>query len=80
VPFIDEFHDEPQHANWFSTLGLCSGFHQIPMNLEDSYKIAFQTHIDHYEFRVMPFGLTGAPHIFQRVMNSTLVPCSGNVF
>jgi hypothetical protein len=50
VPVIDEFLDELQQASWFSTLDLCSGFHQIPMNPEDSYKIAFQTHISHYEF------------------------------
>jgi hypothetical protein len=41
---------------------------------EDCYKIAFQTHNGHYEFRVMSFGLTGAPHSFQKAMNSVLAP------
>jgi hypothetical protein len=44
------------------------------MNPEDCFKTAFQTHSRHYEFRVMSFGLTGAPHTFQRAMNSTLAP------
>jgi hypothetical protein len=74
VSVIDEFLDELQKDSWFSTLDLCSGFHQIPMNSKDSYKTAFQTHIGHYEFRVRPFDLTGAPHRFQKVINCTLSP------
>jgi hypothetical protein len=72
VPIIDEFLDELKNASWFSTLDLCYGFHQIPMHPNDCFKTAFQTHSGHYEFRVMSFGLTGAPHSFQRAMNSTL--------
>jgi len=34
--------------------------------------MAFQTHFGQYEFRVMAFGLTGAPGSFQGAMNATL--------
>jgi hypothetical protein len=44
------------------------------MNHADAFKIAFQTHAGHYEFKVMLFGLIGALHSFQRAMNSTLAP------
>jgi hypothetical protein len=74
VPVIDEFLDELQKASWFSCLDLCSGFHQIPMTPEDCFKTTFQTHMGHYEFRVMSFGLTGALHTFQKAMNATLAP------
>jgi hypothetical protein len=44
------------------------------MNPDDYFKIAFQTHGGHYEFMVMSFALTGAPHSFQKAMNSMLAP------
>jgi hypothetical protein len=40
----------------------------------EEHKIAFQTHVGHFEFRVMAFGLTGAPATFQKAMNTTLAP------
>jgi hypothetical protein len=74
VPVIEELVDELGQASWFSTLDLCAGFHQIPMEESDYFKTVFQTHIGHYEFRVMSFGLTGAPHTFQKAMNVLLAP------
>jgi hypothetical protein len=74
VPVFDQFMDELAHASWFSKLDLRVGFHQILMQLEESFKTAFQTHLGQYEFNVMAFGLTGALGTFQGAMNSTLAP------
>jgi hypothetical protein len=74
VHIIDEFLDKLSGVGWFSTLDLCSGFHQIRMHPDDYFKTAFQTHEGHYEFKVMSFGLIGAPHSFQKAMNSVLAP------
>jgi hypothetical protein len=44
------------------------------MHPDDCFKTAFQTHEGQYEFKVMSFGLIGAPHTFQKVVNSALAP------
>lgn len=74
MPVIDEFLDELGKASWFSCLDLRSGFHQIRLKPGEEFKTAFQTHFGHFEFRVMAFGLTGAPGTFQSAMNTTLAP------
>ena len=35
----------------------------------DIYKIAFRTRYGHYEFTMVPFGLTNAPAVFMSLMN-----------
>jgi hypothetical protein len=42
------------------------------MREEDIPKIAFTTHMGHYEYVVLPVGLTNAPATFQSLMNSVL--------
>lgn len=74
VPIIDELLDELFGASYFSILDLRAGFHQVLLKAGEEHKTAFQTHMGHYKFRVMAFGLTGAPGTFQRAMNHTLSP------
>ncbi|WVZ88557.1 hypothetical protein U9M48_035065 [Paspalum notatum var. saurae] len=74
VPIIDELLDELAGASWFTGLDLAAGFHQIRVRPGEEHKTAFQTHHGHFEFRVMAFGLTGAPGTFQAAMNTTLAP------
>jgi hypothetical protein len=65
VPIIDELLDEIGQASWFSTLDLCAGFHQIPMEPSDCFKTIFQTHVGHYEFRVI-VSIDRCPHTLSR--------------
>jgi hypothetical protein len=66
--------DELARVSWFSKLDLRAGYHQICLAPGEEYKTGFQTHTGPYKFRVMAFGLHGAPNTFQGAMNATLAP------
>jgi len=53
----------------FSKIDLRLGYYQILVKAEDVEKTAFKSRYGHYEYVVMPFGVTNAPALFMDYMN-----------
>ena len=71
--------DQLGESQFFSTLDLASGYWQIRVAPGSREKTAFVVPNGFYEFRVMPFGRSNAPAVFQRVLMG-LNPQGGQAF
>ena len=77
LPKIDELLHKLADARHFSKLDLQSGYHQIPMEEASIPLTAFRTSepvggCSHFEWVVMPMGLSTALSTFQRWMDASL--------
>ena len=68
---MDEVQDRLSGSVIFSKLDLQSGYWQVPVHDADQEKTAFcpGPGMGLFQFTRMPFGLSGAPSSFQRLMN-----------
>ncbi len=74
MPRVDELLDRLGGTRYISTLDLTKGYWQVPLTEEAKPKTAFSTPSGHWQYRVLPFGLHGAPATFQRMMDILLRP------
>lgn len=61
-------------AQYISTLDLTKGYWQISLTAASQEKTVFSTPSGHWQYRVLPFGVHGAPATFQRMMDILLRP------
>jgi hypothetical protein len=50
MPVVEEILDELAGTQFFSSLDLTSGYHQVRMGSSEEFKTAFKTHQGHYQF------------------------------
>ena len=74
LPLPDEVQDRLAGSTIFSTLDLQNGFWLMPVHPQDQDKTVFcpGPGMGLFNFLRMPFGLTGAPSSFQRLIDKVL--------
>ena len=69
MPRVDEIIDRIGKAKFITTIDLTRGYWQVPVAEGARAATAFTTLFGLFQFKVMPFGLQGAPATFQRLMD-----------
>lgn len=72
LPLIGDQIQRLVGANYFSSLDMASGYHQIPIHPDSIERTAFVTPDGQFEYVTMPFGLRNAPSVYQRAINKAL--------
>ncbi len=72
LPLMSSAFELLQGATIFTKLDLRSAYHLVRIREGDEWKTAFNTHTGHFEYLVMPFGLSNSPAVFQALVNDVL--------
>ncbi len=72
LPLMSSAFERLQGAGFFTKLDLRNAYHLVRIREGDEWKTAFNTPRGHFEYRVLPFGLSNAPAVFQALVNDVL--------
>ncbi|KAL0147989.1 hypothetical protein M9458_056716, partial [Cirrhinus mrigala] len=72
LPLMSSAFERLQGASVFAKLDLSNAYHLVRIREGDEWKTAFNTPRGHFEYLVMPFGLSNSPAVFQALVNDVL--------
>lgn len=72
IPKIEDLFATLSGGQKFSKLDLSHAYHQIPLDEEAKKCVTINTHKGLYTYRVLPFGVSSSPAIFQQTMEGLL--------
>ena len=75
MPHMDTILRQLRNAEYVSTIVLSMAFNQVPVRLEHRHNMALTVpKLGLFQFKRMPFGLSGSPGTFQSLMDKKLGP------
>ncbi|CAJ0935367.1 unnamed protein product [Ranitomeya imitator] len=69
LPLMSDLFARIKGASWFTKIDLRGAYNLVRIKQGDEWKTAFNTPEGHFEYLVMPFGLSNAPSVFQSFMH-----------
>jgi len=72
LPRIDDTVNKIAQYRVFSSIDMCSAYHQIPIKDEDKPYTAFESDGSLYQYTRVPFGVTNGVACFQRIMDTVI--------
>jgi len=77
LPRIDELYANLSGGKFFSKLDLSNAYLQLPLDEQSKQYVTINTHKGLFRYNRLPFGVSSAPAIFQRCMETLLQGLSG---
>ena len=72
LPLVNELMTDLAGGKYFTKLDLSQAYLQLPLDHESSELLAINTHKGLFKYNRLPFGVSSAPAIFQRSMETLL--------
>ncbi|CAJ0965301.1 unnamed protein product [Ranitomeya imitator] len=69
LPLLSDLFARIKGASWLTKIDLRGAYNLVRIKQGDEWKTAFNTPEGHFEYLVMPFGLSNAPSVFQSFMH-----------
>ncbi|CAJ0967229.1 unnamed protein product [Ranitomeya imitator] len=69
LPLLSDLFARIKGASWFTKIDLRGAYNLVRIKQGDEWKTAFNTPEGHFEYLVMPFGLSNTPSVFQSFMH-----------
>ena len=80
IPRIEDLFATLNGGKTFTKLDMRQAYQQLPLAEESKAYLVINTHHGLYQYNRLPFGVSSAPGIFQRVMESLLNGIPGVVY
>ena len=77
LPLVDELMTDLAGGKYFTKLDLSQAYLQLPLDHESSELLTINTHKGLFKYNRLPFGVSSAPAIFQRSMETLLRGLNG---